>query len=133
MFTQFGTTIYVTNQVLFFILIALFYAAGIKLANKVIPQNGITRRMRSSVAVSCPAGLLVSFFAIDSLSLATDRFCEFELPFSILAYWATITFVGIILSAIFAFITIRSTRKKICFSQASDPQKIEMANRDDVK
>ena len=112
MFTQFGETTYVMNQILFFILIALFYAAGIKLTKKIIPQYGTTRRMRSSIAVSCPAGLLVSFFVIDSLSLATDRFREFEMPFSILAYWATIIFVGIILSAIFAFITIRSKESK---------------------
>lgn len=115
MFNYFEGTIYILNQIIFFILIGLFYLAGLRLGNKIIKNKNENKKGYYSIMLSYPLGFLIGFFLIDSLSAVINKFKAYSMPYSILAYWVTITLVGIVSGLIVSHIVIKkeSSRAKV--------------------
>jgi tellurite resistance protein TehA-like permease len=112
MFNYFSGTIYIVNLIIFFVLVGIFFLAGLKLANKTIKDKEKHKKKYYSIALSCPTGFIIGFFIIDSMPYLVNKYSEFRLPYTILAHWITITLVGIILSLIISFYIIKSEGSK---------------------
>lgn len=97
---------FIFNQAIFFILIGLFYLAGIKLANKKIKNKEKNKKMYDAVKLSFPIGFLLAFFILDSLLFEINIFRGYNTIYTIFVYWLTMTFAGLIIGFIILLIFI---------------------------
>ena len=104
MLNKFGNTLYLLNQAVFFVMLALFYIAGLKLANKTIRNKKEYRRDYLSTLLAYPIGFLISFFVIDALP---------DMPHDILRYWLVVACAGVILGSFISFLMVQKHRKEI--------------------